>query len=417
MKRAFQAIAVLFLTASTLCAQSSALLNYQGRLIGTNGLPVNGLVDVVINVYSQSVGGSPVYSESMGNVVVQDGLYSFNWGVAGTSPVSRVENVAIANGSQSVFNFTVGLPPVKNGSVTITGGAFTWKDDGSGSSSPANFLGSVSSYSAGNMSAIFLSGAPASGTVVSVRYVSPQVGFSSAITEQYIEVVLDGLPLEPRARITAVPLASRAISANENDPIWISERDNYFNKAANAITVSGVVQSLTGGFKFPDGSVQITSAYKAETNELLITSYLGESSGKYFTGPSVGDQANTYGLTYYAPISIPDGSHLLEVFGQAFDTCYAAQDGGAGFQERGAVIASFIRRGTNLVSETLGQYTTSAQYTGGFTNFSFAITNGSPIDVSKYAYFLQVVFWSANSYGSCGAGTLQLRHAYLRYWK
>ena len=63
------------------CASASTM-NYQGRLTGTNGLPVNGSVVISVNLYAQSSGGTVLYTEYKGVVVVANGIFSFDWGIA-----------------------------------------------------------------------------------------------------------------------------------------------------------------------------------------------------------------------------------------------------------------------------------------------------------------------------------------------
>ena len=53
--------------------------HYQGKLITTNGLPFSGSIDVAVNVHTQDTGGIAVYTEAVGTVPVQQGLYAFHW--------------------------------------------------------------------------------------------------------------------------------------------------------------------------------------------------------------------------------------------------------------------------------------------------------------------------------------------------
>jgi hypothetical protein len=57
-----------------------APFNYQGRLLGSNGQPVNASVTVSVNIYTSAAEGTAVCSEYVGPVLVQNGLYSFSYG-------------------------------------------------------------------------------------------------------------------------------------------------------------------------------------------------------------------------------------------------------------------------------------------------------------------------------------------------
>ncbi len=66
-------------------AASPALINYQGRLLDTADEPVNANVSVVVRVFTQPSGGSAVWEENVGSVLVINGLYNFQFGDAGLS--------------------------------------------------------------------------------------------------------------------------------------------------------------------------------------------------------------------------------------------------------------------------------------------------------------------------------------------
>jgi hypothetical protein len=58
----------------------SPLFSYQGRLLGSDGQPVNESVTMAINIHTSSTAGTAVYSESVGSTLVQNGIYSFSYG-------------------------------------------------------------------------------------------------------------------------------------------------------------------------------------------------------------------------------------------------------------------------------------------------------------------------------------------------
>jgi len=79
------------------------------------------------------------------------------------------ETLGISDGSTAIYSHTVAHSPIVSPSVTISDGTYSWNDV-TGSSSPANFLGTVSSYASGQVSAIYLSTPAATGTVIEVDY-------------------------------------------------------------------------------------------------------------------------------------------------------------------------------------------------------------------------------------------------------
>lgn len=60
-------------------------INYQGVLTDQQGNPVNGVRAMQIKLYDAPTGGNMTYQETMGNVTVVDGIYSFHFGGNGTS--------------------------------------------------------------------------------------------------------------------------------------------------------------------------------------------------------------------------------------------------------------------------------------------------------------------------------------------
>jgi microcystin-dependent protein len=66
------------------------LLNYQGRLLATNGVPVQAVVSITVRIYSQPTGSSPLYVEDIGAVIVENGTYSFKYGASGAALMSAL---------------------------------------------------------------------------------------------------------------------------------------------------------------------------------------------------------------------------------------------------------------------------------------------------------------------------------------
>lgn len=192
-------------------AQIPTLLNYQGYLQDASGNPATGSVSIAIALYTNASSGTALYTEDIGAVSLDKGVYSFNWGANGTSIVTVVEQIGISDGVNTVFNNIVDHPPILNSSVTVSDGTYSWNDV-TGSSSPADFLGSVSSYAAGTASAIYLSGAPASGRNISISYRYHALGAqgSLALSPLYLAISIGGQDLSPRQQLISVPYAARS---------------------------------------------------------------------------------------------------------------------------------------------------------------------------------------------------------------
>lgn len=76
----FITCAALILSASLLPADVPHLINYQGLLTDINGNVVSGSKSISIAVFDAPTAGTQLYSESIGSVPVQNGVYSFQFG-------------------------------------------------------------------------------------------------------------------------------------------------------------------------------------------------------------------------------------------------------------------------------------------------------------------------------------------------
>ena len=256
-------------------AQVPSLLNYQGYLQDASGNPATGSVNIAISLYTNASGSSAVYSENIGSVALDKGIYSFNWGLAGTATVSAVEQIAMADGVQTVFNYTVQHFPVINPSVTIYDGTYSWNDV-SGSSNPSRYLGTVSSYPLGSVSAVYLSVIPPSGTQIMVRYSYHEVGVSNVLqagNALWLEMTIEGSALSPRQRLLAVPYASTSQWANE---ALKAQRTDESSFAASTTNLMAMILQLQNQLSELNALNNITNSI----DENFITTYLGTQGGK-----------------------------------------------------------------------------------------------------------------------------------------
>lgn len=118
---------------------------------------------------------SNAYSDAIASIERLTDVYTTG------SAVTVTETLAVSDGSTAVYNYTVDHPPIVNPSVTITDGIYSWTE--AGSSAPTDFLGYVGSYEAGQVSAIYLSGPTASGTVIEVEY-----SYLPVVTQEWLGV-------------------------------------------------------------------------------------------------------------------------------------------------------------------------------------------------------------------------------------
>jgi hypothetical protein len=93
--------AALLLSASLLHADVPALINYQGLLTDINGNVVSGSKTVSISIHDAATNGTQLYSESIGSVTVQNGIYSFQFGNGPTFTTT------LATGSQHWLQVTI----------------------------------------------------------------------------------------------------------------------------------------------------------------------------------------------------------------------------------------------------------------------------------------------------------------------
>jgi hypothetical protein len=219
MKVKFFLLATVLLALAAIAYAVPAEINYQGVLTDQNGNPINGVRAMQIKIYDAPTGGTLLYSEDLGNVPVQDGIYSFSFGANGTSNALTTETVAIANGTVSTFQKVLAAPTVVAGSVTVTDGTYTW-DQTNGSSNENDFSVAYSP-NLRRVTVTYYNGNPATGKTISAKFRAPGSGIAGALAEDnqpWIEVSLAGVAQTPRQKVLTVPFASLASQAIELMP-------------------------------------------------------------------------------------------------------------------------------------------------------------------------------------------------------
>jgi hypothetical protein len=191
-------------------AQVPSLINYQGRLTAANGSPVTGSKTFAISIYDAATGGNVLYTESIGAVTLDsNGVYSFQFGNAGTSNTQVTETIATADGTLTTFQKVLANSPVVAGTVSVTDGTYTWTQS-AGSSNEDEF-GVAYSNSLRRVTANYYAGAPTSGKTITATYRYGTSGISGALSsgaEHWMAVSVDGTPQATRQKVLAVPFAS-----------------------------------------------------------------------------------------------------------------------------------------------------------------------------------------------------------------
>ncbi len=99
----FSLVLLLLFVAVNAVATPVGPMNYQGRLLNDNGVPVTGSYNFVVRIYDDPVSGTLRYQESMPGVSVNDGVYSFRVGVDPTPDVGTWDVALWQNNLNDLF--------------------------------------------------------------------------------------------------------------------------------------------------------------------------------------------------------------------------------------------------------------------------------------------------------------------------
>jgi len=208
----------LGLTAALICVRlvqaGPSELNYQGVVLDSSGNGVTGTRAMTVKLYDAAIGGNLLYTENLGNVAVNKGVYSFNFGTNGTGNPKITETVTVADGTSTTFQKILASTNVVTGSVSVTDGTYTWDQINGSSDGGVNFDASYST-SLRRITVNYYSGPPATGKVLKVTYRSPSAGLTGLLTNEndsWLEVAVNGATQSPRQKFLAVPFALRAAS-------------------------------------------------------------------------------------------------------------------------------------------------------------------------------------------------------------
>ena len=174
-------------------------LNFQGVLLDGSGNGVTGTRAMTVKLYDAAIGGNLLYTEDLGNVSINKGVYSFNFGTNGTGNPKVTETVTVADGTTSTFQKVLANTNVVAGSVSVTDGTYSWDQVNGPSDGGVNFDASYSS-ALRRITVNYYTGAPAAGKIVRVTYRSPSVGLAGILTNEndpWLEISVAGQVQSP----------------------------------------------------------------------------------------------------------------------------------------------------------------------------------------------------------------------------
>ena len=145
MKTPILAFLCALSTAFLASGQVPSLINYQGRLTDANGAAVTGSKNFSIDIFDAATGGNLLYTETIGAVTLDsNGVYSFQFGSAGTSNKQVTETIGTTDGTTLVYSKALANSSVVNNSITVTDGTNSWSQSvgnpGVGATATANTI-------------------------------------------------------------------------------------------------------------------------------------------------------------------------------------------------------------------------------------------------------------------------------------
>lgn len=235
-------------------------INYQGYLCNTAGTPVNSTERVNFSFYTVSSGGSALWTETQ-SITPVNGIYSVQLGNVTAFPADF-----FASNDTLYLGIKVGADPEMTPRQQLTMTPYAFR-----AATADNVVNGL--YSSGAYSdpawLTSLAGNKISGTVASAT----NAGNANTVTNGLYS---SGLYSNPAwltslagSKITgAVASATTAVNASSvtngvytsgsyANPSWITSIDG--SKITGSLSVTGQVESTGGGFKFPDGTVQISA--------------------------------------------------------------------------------------------------------------------------------------------------------------
>ncbi|MBK7473631.1 MAG: hypothetical protein IPI73_26340 [Betaproteobacteria bacterium] len=289
---------ILLLSAALCCGSVQALvphqINYQGYLTNPGGTPVNASVTMVLNLYNVPTGGAALYTETQ-MVTVTNGV--FNVLIGSVTPLALPFDVPYYLG------IMVGADPEMTPRQPVAASAYairsaTTEALAAGAtvlaSQVTGTVGSATSFT-GNLAGDVTGTQGATAIAASTVTGKALTGFASgagnlAATDTVLTAInkLDG-------NVAAkAPLAS---------PLFTGNVGIGATSPGSKLTVAGLIESTSGGIKFPDGTIQTTGT----TAVVEFGSFFGMTAGPGNIG--VNDYPATIAISAAGP-SVAAGSAL-----------------------------------------------------------------------------------------------------------
>ena len=155
-------------------------LNFQGVLLDASGNGVTGTRAMTVKLYDAAIGGNLLYTEDLGNVAVNKGVYSFNFGTNGISNGPLSETVAYTDGSATTFQKVLTNTNPVSGSIVVSDGIYNWNQNTGSSDGGVNFDVTYST-SLKRVTVNYYNGTPQEGRNIVVSYRVPQATVQSAL--------------------------------------------------------------------------------------------------------------------------------------------------------------------------------------------------------------------------------------------
>jgi len=250
-----------------------AELNFQGVLLDSSGNGVTGTRAMTVKLYDAAIGGNLLYTEDLGNVSVNKGVYSFNFGTNGTSNAKVTETVATTDGTLSSFQKILSNTNVVAGSVTVADGTYTW-DQVNGSSDGGIKFDASYSTSLKRITVNYYNGAPTVGKTIAVTYRSPSSGVLGVLSNEkdpWLEISVAGVPQSTRQKLAATPYSLRAARVDEESYQELKEIDLPIKRALAISSYNYEHNGVTSRFPIgvPTGTSQNYNAYNWESKTII----------------------------------------------------------------------------------------------------------------------------------------------------